>query len=151
MRLFSIKSPIERHDDLPLQELLDVTDFNDEEVERIALMKEGDEIKLDNDKIIITVRNSRFPANEDPIMVAATLGSASTLSELEKWSLASGKNEVVEFMQWANEKHGMEFGKWDGDRFYPANVNVGDLLYDFYDVDAALLEEERRAMLENLR
>lgn len=62
---------------------------------------------------------------------------------------------ITQFFEWLSSK-GVILGKTekvfeDFGAFYPYNERTEKLLYEYFEIDATKLEQERRAMLEKLR
>lgn len=71
----------------------------------------------------------------------------------EKLSIIQDRREAIaQFVDWAFEEHDMELALREGDdRLYPISGRLDDLILEFFGVDLAELEKERRAMLADLR
>lgn len=77
--------------------------------------------------------------------------------ECEKLSEHHAQMEIIrEFLEWASE-NGMEFGRWEPrltgqvyDNFSPVNQSVDQYLAQYFEIDMAKVDEERRAMLASI-
>lgn len=63
---------------------------------------------------------------------------------------------ITQFMGWLSSKkiilgEAVEVAKDEPHDFYPCNKRISDLLNEYFNIDAAKLEQERRAMLDKLR
>ncbi|WP_218309902.1 hypothetical protein [Alteromonas antoniana] len=70
--------------------------------------------------------------------------------ELDK--LAAFNSDITQirsFLEEMSEK-GFEFGRWDGDKFYPANLELESVIHEHFGIDLPTVEKERRQVLEKL-
>ena len=68
--------------------------------------------------------------------------------ELDKLAaLNSDISQVRSFLEDMSEK-GFEFGRWDGDQFYPANLQLENVIHEYFDIDLDKVEKERRQVLD---
>lgn len=79
--------------------------------------------------------------------------------ECDKALAVKGECQVIgNFLEWA-EGQGLEFGKFvpvgrHNDReteFVPANQKIDKLLAEYFQIDEAKMEQEKRALLDELR
>ena len=67
--------------------------------------------------------------------------------ELDKLAACSSDIELIRsFLGELNDK-GYEFGRWDGDTFYPANLELDKVIHKHFDIDLTKVEHERRLVL----
>ena len=84
--------------------------------------------------------------------------------EHEKMRAISEKSQVVgEFIDWLREdghdickfekhtRHSDELGDWTPEGWYPQRRRIEQLLADFFEIDLDKIEDEKRAMLEQMR
>jgi DNA polymerase III epsilon subunit-like protein len=71
--------------------------------------------------------------------------------EHEKLKALNGANQIVgNFIEWLYEQH-IDLAKWDGDSLYPINKSRDDLLAEHFGIDRNVLEQEKQAMLDEIR
>lgn len=83
--------------------------------------------------------------------------------ECDKLSRIKDKSQVIgEFLEWVQDVKKLSLGEWiEGhddvgepngkEEFMPAVRNTQDLLAEFFDIDMAKVEQEKRAILEEIR
>lgn len=70
--------------------------------------------------------------------------------EHEKLKRIKVKSQAIgEFLDWLDQEKNLEL--YDRVRECPANIPIQDLLAEYFDIDRGRLEEEKLAMLEELR
>lgn len=79
--------------------------------------------------------------------------------ECDKFLLVSAESEKIgEFIDWLS-RQGIQLCTWvENDRkiitggdYFPTNMNITELLAQYFDIDLQKIEQEKRAMLEELR
>jgi hypothetical protein len=63
---------------------------------------------------------------------------------------------IGEFLEWLLGEKGMHLARYDEDHFdgeflMPVNIGIQELLAEYFEIDLNKVEQERRALLENLR
>lgn len=75
--------------------------------------------------------------------------------EHEKLSAISDKSQAIyDFLMWCAEEKGAELATWaeEGlDRMWPLNTAKRELLAEYFGIDLNKLEDEKRAMLDEMR
>jgi len=77
--------------------------------------------------------------------------------EHEKLEKVQEKSQAIgEFLEWLNDEKGLSLAVWGedeviGECLYPAHPSVQDLLAEFFGIDLQVLEDEKQAMLVELR
>jgi len=64
---------------------------------------------------------------------------------------ACQREAINDFLAWLRKEHDVVLASWDehrGDRLYPANVALDEVIAEFLGIDLDQLEAERRALLE---
>lgn len=67
--------------------------------------------------------------------------------ELDK--LAAYNSDISQIRSFLEEmsERGFEFGQWDGDKFYPANLELEKVIHEHFEIDLATVEKERKQVL----
>ena len=77
------------------------------------------------------------------------------MSELDKMSAVKEKSQAIgEFLEWLRSEKGYFLAVDAGEREggpYMANYNIEQLLAEFFEIDLNKVEQEKRAMLDQLR
>lgn len=80
--------------------------------------------------------------------------------EHDKIRSLNGSNQVAgEFLDWIKETKGLQLCHWipedeeldEPEGWYTTNLSTTNLLYEFFAIDSDTLEQEKQAMLEELR
>lgn len=58
---------------------------------------------------------------------------------------------IGEFLEWCSYEKGFSLCFMNGDDYHPINILPNDLLAEFFEIDKWKLEDEKRAMLDELR
>lgn len=58
---------------------------------------------------------------------------------------------IGEFIEWLQEQYSICWWHEDSTSFYPSHVSVEQLLASYFKIDLEKIEQEKRAMLEELR
>jgi len=69
--------------------------------------------------------------------------------ELNKLKAYQSSVETLKDLFESMSEQGLELGKWEGDSFIPANVNIEALIHNQFDIDLKQVEKERQAMLSS--
>lgn len=77
--------------------------------------------------------------------------------EHEKLKALDGENQKIgNFIEWLNEQ-GYSICEWkegrgyNGGEYHPARSNTSDMLAQYFEIDVKRLEDEKQAMLAELR
>lgn len=79
--------------------------------------------------------------------------------ECDKLSSISAESEKIgEFIDWLSSQ-GIQLCTWvenhrkiiTGGDYFPTNMNITELLAQYFDIDLQKIEQEKRAMLDKLR
>ncbi len=72
--------------------------------------------------------------------------------EHEKLKALNGANNIVgDFISWLSEQ-GIQLARWDKfDELHPINDSIESLLANFFGIDRNILEQEKQAMLDQIR
>lgn len=76
-----------------------------------------------------------------------------TYPEHEKLSKVRDHSQAIgEFLDWASEK-GWSLAEWDEDdlHLWPVRKSVQEILAEYFKIDLVKLEDEKRAMLDEIR
>ena len=73
-------------------------------------------------------------------------------SEIEKMRLIQEKSQAIgEFLEWLQGNEHV-LAKWkDDDQLVPVRKSIEQLLADYFDIDLKKVEEEKQAILEEIR
>jgi len=73
--------------------------------------------------------------------------------EHEKLKKISDKSQAIgEFVDWLRYEKNIQLAQWrNGTDMMPARALIRDLLAEFFDIDQDKIEEEKRAMLDEIR
>lgn len=78
--------------------------------------------------------------------------------ECDKLLAVKDKSQPIgEFLDWLRNEKGIEFCRWmeaediEPEGYYPDYTRTEELLAEYFEVDLKKVEEERRAMLDDLR
>lgn len=78
----------------------------------------------------------------------------SNFPEHDKLSAVADQSQAIgEFVDWMAEHHDAGFKVWAEDNYgyRPVGISIHKLLAEFFEIDDLALENEKRAMLEQLR
>jgi len=76
-----------------------------------------------------------------------------TYPEHDKLRAVSNKSQSIgEFLDWARNEHGWELCRMEpyGD-YTPIYKSINDILAEYFEIDRTKLDDEKRAMLEELK
>ena len=72
--------------------------------------------------------------------------------EHEKLAKIKDQSQAIgEFLEWLGDKKDIILGQFYYEEFSPAHTSMLTLLAEFFDINQDILEQEKRAMIEDLR